>query len=91
MPECNIASDIFGCRHGVGIVPGGIAIGRALNHHVIVARLALPEAVGMCGALAQVLAIDRLRREVIVALDDDPLIAPCKLSAVPPRDQGSTG
>src|SRR5262249_59199449 len=56
-------------------------------HQVIVAGDALPRARRGRRARPQVLATDRLRRKVLVAFDDDALVALGKDGAVPRRSR----
>ncbi len=63
------------CPAGIGVVPGGVAVDLAIRANVVIAGPALPRAGAGGGAGGEVLAVQRLQREVVVALHLDGVAA----------------
>src|SRR5205085_368554 len=59
----------------LGIVPGGVLVALPVDKDIVVAGHALPRARRVMAALAEELLAQRLRREVMVALDHNGLVA----------------
>src|SRR5437764_10496007 len=65
------------------VVPSSIFVRLAADDHVVITRRPLPGADRVRLALAQVLAPHRLRREVVIALDHNRVVALRQHCAVP--------
>src|SRR5213592_3942265 len=70
-PEGDIASDVLGRVLGRWVIPGGVLVDLAVYLHVVVAGLALPRAGRVRCAGLEMLPFDGIRREVVIAFDDD--------------------
>src|SRR5260370_22595175 len=83
MPEGGPARDAF-CRWaGVGVVPGGVSVDLVTDNDVVVAGHPLPVAGRVAIAGANVLLADVVKREVLIALDNDSGRAVRQNSVVP--------
>jgi hypothetical protein len=82
-PEGNIASNIFGGFFGFGVVPGGIAVGLAIDDNVVIAGDAFPAAGGVGAAGLEIVHVDAVGWEVLVAFDDFAAITLSNYDAVP--------
>ena len=73
-PERDIVPDRLGGILGFGIEPSGVGVDLFAYFHVIVAGYALPRAsrVGVAGS--EILRVDRIRREVMIAFDHNGFI-----------------
>src|SRR5262245_49502007 len=69
-PKGDVPGDVLGGGLWRWVVPGRIFVGLTIHDDVVVARCALPGAHGMSVALAEELALDRVGRKVLIALDD---------------------
>src|SRR2546425_9845210 len=74
-PEGNATLDFFGCGFRLGIIPGCILIDVSLNNDIVITCLALPGTNAMRAAFLKVLTIDGFRRKVMIAFNDNRLIA----------------
>src|SRR2546421_12815919 len=75
MPERDVVLDLL-CRGlGIWVEPRAILADLALDDHVVIAGQALPWANRVCLALGKILALDALRRKVIIAFNLDGLAA----------------
>lgn len=68
LPEGHAALDEMGLGLGLGVVPHGVGQHVAVDHEAVVVRLALPGAGGLVIRKGHVLALERVRGEVVVAL-----------------------
>src|SRR5205823_13850408 len=68
-PEGDVTLDVRGRRLRLRVIPGGVLVHLAADRDIVVAGRPLPAADRVRGAVAQVLAADRLGREIMVALD----------------------
>src|SRR6516162_4655509 len=75
LPEGNVASDGLSGGEWIGVVPGGILVRLAVHYHVVIAGLAFPGTCGVRTAGAEIFLPDGLRREVVVALHHNCLLA----------------
>src|SRR5215210_5042760 len=75
LPEGHPAGDLGGGVLGLGVVPGGVLAAAAVVLEGEVERRALPRADGVRVALAHNVRPHRRTREVMVALDDDRVVA----------------
>src|SRR5262249_8821169 len=75
VPERDVVRDLLGGVLGLRIEPRGVFVDLPVDHDVVVARRALPRAERVGTALAQMLAAYGCGREILIALDDDALIA----------------
>src|SRR5262245_46605982 len=67
LPEGDVSLDVPGRRLRVRVVPGRVPVHLLPDHHVVVARLALPVARRMRITLPEMFAADGLGWEVLVA------------------------
>src|SRR5581483_11157634 len=83
-PEGDVILDVLGfVVLGAGIVPGCVGIVLAVYTHGVIAGFALPASSSVGLRLDQVLALDRVRREVLVAFHLDGAIGLGEHGAVP--------
>ncbi len=75
MPEGNAILDLGSGRFWIGIVPGGVAVYLAVNYDIVVTRLALPGTDRMAGARLQIFVVDRIAREIVIAFNDNRVVA----------------
>src|ERR671916_2652013 len=74
--EGDVAPDVLGRPHGLGIVPGRVLdAGPPVHRDAQITRVALPGAVRARGALPEEVPVDGPRREVVVAFDDHRVLA----------------
>src|SRR5215471_453718 len=84
-PESDVILDLFGGLTWLSVVPHRVMINLIVDDDVVVAGFAFPMACGVRFAWAQVLAVHRCGREVMVAFYNDCLIAFGQNGAVPYR------
>src|SRR5579864_2624133 len=65
-PEGDVVADVLSCGLRVRIIPGRVAVLFAIDHNVVVARLALPGAERRGIAGREVFALQRLGRKIDV-------------------------
>src|SRR2546421_13063906 len=82
-PEGDVILDLSGRRLRRRVKPGGIRIGFALDRDRQVARFSFPATDRMGIARLQELALNGIRRKVVVAFDDHGPVALCEYCAVP--------
>src|SRR5690242_8911126 len=82
-PEGDVVLDVLGVVLGVGVEPRRVGIVLSIYTHGVIAGLAFPASGGVGLGLHQVLALDRVRREVVVAFDFDGLVALRQDGAIP--------
>src|SRR5579859_284327 len=83
LPEGDVSSDLACQRRRPGVVPRGICVAFAVYLEAVIAGHAFPEAETADVARTDVLAIDGLRREVVIALDYNRYVAFGDHRAVP--------
>src|SRR6478735_5102761 len=75
LPERNPAPNVGGRRLRLRIVPGCSFVNRAVDRDVVVTRFALPRTMRVFVTHPEVFATNRVRREVMVSLHDDGVVA----------------
>lgn len=70
-----MAAGSFGSGFRLGIIPGCVSVPLVLDFDVVVAGLAFPPAGGVGGAVAEIFAAEAAGGEVMVAFDDDGIVA----------------
>src|SRR5690349_13083915 len=75
LPERHPVGDLLGGVLGLGVVPDGVLALRAVQLQGVVGGGALPGADGVGARGAHDVVAQRLAREVVVALDDDGVVA----------------
>src|SRR5918997_1131679 len=73
--EGDVAPDVLGRPHGLGIVPGRVLDAGPVLLDAQITRVALPGAVRARGALPEEVPVNGPRREVVVAFDDRRVLA----------------
>jgi hypothetical protein len=83
LPEGDVTRDLLSGIFGRRIIPGRVVVGGAIDLNVVVARQPLPVAGGVHITGAEILALDRVGWEVVIAFDHDGLITLGEDCAVP--------
>ena len=71
LPERNSALDLRGLRLRIRIIPRGVRVRLAVHGQAVVTGRAFPAAHRVRGAGLEIVALDAVRREVVVAFDND--------------------
>lgn len=74
LPEGHAALDQVGFGLGLGVEPHGVGQHVAVDQQAVVMRLALPGAGGLVIRKGDVLALERVRGEVVVAFHHDGVV-----------------
>src|SRR5205085_8363878 len=85
VPECDAVFDLFGRVLRLRVVPSGVAVDLTIHDNVVITRRPLPRADRVRLALAEVLAPDRINREIMIALDDNRVVTLRQHCAFPSR------
>src|SRR5690606_8114647 len=75
VPEGDAALYRCGRLLRFGVVPGGVLVDLSIDDDIVVAGVALPGAMAVRTAGPEVLLPDRIWREVVIAFDDDRIVA----------------
>ena len=73
-PECNKPFDLSGGLFRFRIVPSGVWVGFVADLQVVIVCGALPVTGALRIARRKVFRLDRVRRKVVITLDDDGLV-----------------
>jgi hypothetical protein len=85
VPECHITFDVGGCRRGLGVAPRCVFVSLSVRDDRIVFRRTLPWAAARRPARLEELPMDRVWREIVVALYDDGFVRFSNRRSVPSR------
>src|SRR6185437_14526800 len=84
-PERHVIFDLAGQRAGLGVVPGGVGVGRAVDDDRVVAGPPLPRAPRRGRRLLEILPVQRLHGKVMVTLQPHRLWCFGQYHTVPDR------